>query len=116
MISIEEGKSSIDTPKSLGASEEDSIQDMSEACITHHRVRKRRTSHKVSQVNRQALSSNLRITHSDHPLREGAEAEALVIDLVCPQGSHSACFVVRTRAILQEHAITPSTSRKSLLR
>jgi hypothetical protein len=40
MIFAKEANSSIDTPKSPGALEEGSIQDMSEASITHHRVRK----------------------------------------------------------------------------
>jgi hypothetical protein len=116
MISTKQGKSSIDTPKSSGASEEGSIQDMFETSITHHKVRKGWPSHRVSQDNRQALSNNIHIAHSDHLLRKEGVVEALVVDLVCPQGRHSFCFVVRTRATLQEHAIIPSTSRKSLLR
>jgi hypothetical protein len=40
MISVKGGKSSKDTPKSPGASKEDSIQGMSEASITRHRLRK----------------------------------------------------------------------------
>jgi hypothetical protein len=89
---------------------------MFEASITHHKVRKGWPSHRVSQDNMQALSSNLRIAHFDHLLQEEGVAEAMVADLVRPQGRHSSCFVVRTRATLQEHAIIPSTSRKSLLR
>jgi hypothetical protein len=68
MISTKEGKSSIDTPKSQGASKEGSIQDMSEAFITHHRVRKGCPSHGVGQGNKEALSSNLCISHSVHLL------------------------------------------------
>jgi hypothetical protein len=70
----------------------------------------------INQDNRQALSSNLHKTHSYHLLQEEGEDEALVADLLRLQGSHSVCFVVSTKATLQEHAITPSTSRKSLLR
>jgi hypothetical protein len=70
MIFDKEVNNSTDTPKSSGASEEDSIQGMSEASITHHRVRKGWPSHNVSQVNKQALSSNLHISHFDHLLQE----------------------------------------------
>jgi hypothetical protein len=90
---------------------------MSEVSITHHRVRKGWPSLRVSQDNnRQALSSNPHIAHFVHLLREEGEAEALVANLVQPQGNHSTCVVVSTRATLQEHVIIPPTSRKSLFR
>jgi hypothetical protein len=117
MIFAKEGKNSTDTPKSPRASEEGFIQGMSEVSITQCRVRKRWPSLRVSQAsNRQALSNNLRTTRFIHLLREEeGEAEALVVDSVHPQGNHSACFVVRTKATPQEHPITPSTSIRSLL-
>jgi hypothetical protein len=118
MISSKEGRNSIDTWKSPGASEEGIIRDMSKVSITHHRARKRWPSLRASQgSSRQALRSNPRIARFLHRLREEeGEAEALVIDSVHLQGNHSACFVARTKSTLQEHVIVPSTRRKSLLR
>jgi hypothetical protein len=72
---------------------------MSTASITHHRVREGWPSLRVSQDNnRQALSSNPRIAHSMHLLREEGDVEALVVDSMSHQGNHSSYFVVRTRA------------------
>ena len=116
-ISVKEGRNSIDTPKSQGASKEGFMQDMSKVSITHHRVRKGWPSLRVSQgSNRQALSSNPCIAHFVHLLRdEEGEAEALVADSVHSQENHSTCFVVTTKAIPQEYVIIPSTSRNNLL-
>ena len=118
MISAKEGRNSIDTPKSLGASEEGFIEDMSKVSITHHRVRKGWPNLRASQgSNMQVLSSNPRRTHFVHLLREEeGEAEVLVADSVHPQENHPAYFAARTKATPQEHVIIPSTSRKSMLR
>jgi cysteine synthase len=59
MTSAKEGRNSIDTPKSPGASKEDSTQGMYDAFITRSKVMKRQLNLRVSQVsNRQALSSS----------------------------------------------------------
>jgi hypothetical protein len=94
------------------------IQDMSKVSTTRCKVRKRWPSLRVSRAsNRQALSSNLHTTRFIHLLREEeGEAEVLVVDSTHLQRNHSTCFVVRTTTTPQEHATTPSTSRRSLLR
>jgi hypothetical protein len=87
MISAKKGRSSIDTPKSPGSSEEGFIQYMSKISITKHRVRKEWLGLKVSQgSNRQGLSSNPHIARSVHlPQEDEGEAKALVADLVHPK-------------------------------
>jgi hypothetical protein len=117
MIFAKEGKSYTDTPKSSGALEEGSIQGMSEASTSQCRVRKRWPSFRVSRVNsKQALNSNLGTAHFIHILREAEEeAEVLVVDSMHLQGNHYACFVARTKATPQQHAIILSTSRRNWL-
>jgi hypothetical protein len=115
MISVKEGKSSTYTPNSPGASEEDSIQDMSESSITHHRVRKGWPSHRVNQDNRQALSSDLHIAHFDHLLWEEGEVEALVA-FGAPPRKPFYLFCGEDKGHTKEHAITLLIRRTSLLR
>jgi hypothetical protein len=69
MIFAKEGRNSIVTLKSLGASKDGFIQGMSKVSITWCRVRKRWPSFSVSRgINMQALSSNLRTTCFVHLL------------------------------------------------
>jgi hypothetical protein len=117
MIFAKEGRNYIDTPKSPWASEEGSIQGMSKSSKTRCGVRKRWPNLRVNRAySKQALSSNPCTTHFVHLLREAeGVAEVLEVDSMHLQGYHSTCFVVRTNATPQGHAIILSISRRNLL-
>jgi hypothetical protein len=124
MISVRGGRSYIGTSKKPEASGEGSTPGMFKAFTTQCRVRKTWPSLKVSRASnkqapssKEALNTNLCITHFVHLLREAeGEAKVSVAGSIHPQGNHSSCFVVRTKATPQEYAIILSTSRRNLLR
>jgi hypothetical protein len=117
MTSTKEGRSCTDTQEPARALEEGSTQSMSEASIIRCRLKKSQPNPRASQANnRQAPSSSLPTTCFIRLLQEGeGEAEALVAGLMRLQGSHFACFVVRTRATQKEPITIQSTSKKNFL-
>jgi hypothetical protein len=112
MISAKEGRKLIGFLRWLGASKDESTLGMSDQSTTPVRVMIEEASFRGHSKAHSLQGSSRAL--SGHQLQGVEVAGALEEDMEINLGNSTAYSVVRTRAILQEHARSPSRSKKRL--